>query len=145
MTLDPKYIPMFAKAESIQEGWKPRCGDWIMPDGEYAYPLLICESNPVNIAHTVEVSFPKSCHESTGRIRIDKAIFHPSVEWMAERWGEANPLSPPWDFIFHLYIWLNHGVGFHAPNDYPLQVIALHFLMDSLHNLKWSEKEGEWV
>lgn len=73
-------------------------------------------------------------------ILLSNLIYLPSTDALAEMWGEAKKYKQTWRFIFHFNRFsmnLNNDI-----ENYPLQIIALHFLMSDLHNLKWVE--GKW-
>ena len=129
--LTDEQIDMFAKAKEIQEGWKPEVGDmYIISRDGFAPDIKIVQG-------WVNSSF------NEGRTYL------PTTEDQAKMWGdcveEKEQASRAIDFLAGLYDFLDERKYSKYPEpDEPLQIIALHFIMSDLYNLKWAGEDG-WV
>lgn len=154
-TLSEKHVKMFKESDLE---WKEEVGD------RYAYRIyedcdcVIYPSSSFCRADKENPIVDADClkHDDGGHIQVWKTgviidnsnpegdkyhlIFLPDTDYMAGMWCEAQEYSP-YQFFAELYSWLESDCS--LPIDYPLQIIALHFLMHDLYSKRW--EKGTWV
>lgn len=142
--MDKKYIEMFATADKIQEH-EYEIGDTIAQVEYDSFDRVII-ARTITKTKKEKGEIVKLFTEIGWTYNTD-ASYLPTTDQIAEMWGEAkNNIPFEFEFFVEISFWLEKTSGNYIKTDYPLQVIALAFLMSDLHGLKWVEKGGKgWV
>ena len=141
MTKD--HLEMFAKAKEIQEGWKPEVGDRCIEKPTHE-ELAIVEGIEPNDIHAQVVAYKVDKYNEIKPIRKRYLWYMPSTDQLAEMWQRKKIARFAPNFIGEMYTWISKRNN-HDVFDYPLQVIALHFVMSDLFNLTWDSENKRWV
>lgn len=122
--MNSDHIKMYNHPK-IQEGWKPKVGDryWSI-----AVEKIYCVPISLSVSLDGELGQP--------------FIFLPSIEQMAEMWGEARPNGEAIVFLDRLQVWESRTF---LKVTWPLHIIVLAFIQYEFHGLVWSDEKEQWI